>query len=223
MRPTRASRHGTFVSETRCILTAALVLLCLGSAGRAATTLTLSDCSNNEDVCAESLDAQVAFAVSGSALTLAVVNNTPESQEALWFRVNAIYFNVAEHVTGLTLRDAEGWSVEVSQDAYLAGGFLVGGFGWFDVRLRGGVGASPYQVYPGQTKTFTFDIAGAAPFTDTDFTTELSAPQGGHILSLVAAKFAGEEASGFGSVVPEPATLALVALGGLALFRGRRD
>ena len=202
---------------------AALVLLCLGSAGRAATTLTLSDCSNNEDVCAESLDAQVAFSVSGSTLTLDVVNNTPESQEALWFRVNAIYFNVAEHVTGLTLRDAEGWSVEVSQDTYLAGDFLVGGFGWFDVRLRGGVGASPYQVYPGQSRTFTFDIAGAGPFTDAYFTTELSAPQGGHILSLVAAKFAGDEASGFGNVVPEPATLALVALGGLALFRGRRD
>jgi len=210
------------MSEALCALAAVLVLLCVGSAAGAATTLTLSDCSNNEQVPAEWLDAEVCFSVSGTTLTLEVVNNTPESEQVPWFRVNAVYFNVAETVTGLALQGAEGWTLDVAPDTYLAGDFLVGGFGWFDVRLQGANGSSPYQVYPGQSMTFTLDIAGAGPFCDADFTSSLSAPQGGHILSLLAAKFAGEEASSLGNMTPEPATLALVALGGLALLRRRR-
>lgn len=210
------------MSEALCALAAVLVFLCVGSAAGAATTLTLSHCSNNEQVPAEWLDAEVCFSVSGNTLTLEVVNNTPESDQVPWFRVNAVYFNVAENVTGLALQDAEGWTLDVAKDTYLAGDFLVGGFGWFDVRLQGVNGSGPYQVYPGQSMTFTFDIAGDGPFCEADFATLLSASQGGHILSVLAAKFAGEEDSSFGNVAPEPATLALVALGGLAFLRRRR-
>jgi len=222
MKSAREAWSRTFLSEALCALAAGLLLLCVGSAAGAATTLTLSDCSNNEQVAAECLDAEVCFSVAGNTLTLEVVNNTPESEQDPWFRINAVYFNLAETVTGLALQEAEGWSIDVSQDTYLAGDYLVGGFGWFDARLRGANGSSPYQVYPGQRTVFTFDIAGEGPFSDADFTTSLSAPQGGHILSLLAAKFAGDQASGFGNVVPEPATLVFVAVGAVVLLRRRR-
>jgi len=222
MRSEVASRCGRFVREWPAVVFAALAFLLLGSAAGAATTLTMSDCSNNEEVAAECLDAEVSFSVAGNTLTLDVVNKTPESEQDLRFRINAVYFNVAGNVTGLTLQGAQGWTVDVATDTFLAGDFLVGGFGWFDVRLRGGNGSSPYQVYPGQSQTFTFDIAGAGPFSEADFTASLSAPQGGHILSFIAAKFTGEEASSFGSVAPEPTTLALMVLGGLALVWHRR-
>ena len=222
MRPAREFWCGKFVSVAPGVTVAALVLLLLGSAAAAATTLTLSHCSNNEQVPAEWLDAEVCFSVSGNTLTLDVVNNTPELEQDPWFRVNAVYFNVPENVTGLALQGAEGWSVEVSQDTYLAGDFLVGGFGWFDVRLQGVNGSSPYQVYPGQRMAFTFDIAGDGPFSEAGFATSLSGPQGGHILSLLAAKFAGDEMSSFGNAAPEPATLVLMALGSLGLLWRRR-
>jgi hypothetical protein len=221
MRPAREFWCERSVSVALGVPVAALVLLLLGSAA-AATTLTLSDCSNNEQVAAKWLDAEVSFSVSGNTLTLEVINNTPESEQDPWFRVNAVYFNVPENVTGLALQGAEGWSVEVSQDTYLAGDFLVGGFGWFDVRLQGVNGSSPYQVYPGQSMTFTFDIAGDGPFSEADFATSFSAPQGGHILSVLAAKFAGDEMSSFGNAAPEPATLLLMALGSLGLLWRRR-
>jgi len=93
MRSEVASRCGRFVREWPAVVFAALAFLLLGSAAGAATTLTMSDCSNNEEVAAECLDAEVSFSVAGNTLTLDVVNKTPESEQDLRFRINAVYFN----------------------------------------------------------------------------------------------------------------------------------
>ena len=165
-------------------LTASIVLFLLCSSPVEGTFLRLSNhCSEDESqpYLAEYLDAKLDFSVVGSTLTLSVTNLTPENEGDPAFKMNRIYFNVADKVEELTLIDVfssddsaiEGWI-----PGYLENGFLVGGFGRFDVSLKGGHGIHPPVVNPGQTVSFVFQISGVGPFVETDFVT-LSSPQGG--------------------------------------------
>jgi hypothetical protein len=115
----------------------------------------------------------------------------------------------------------EGWALTFSRDD-----LLVGGLGYFDVRVKGGQGGNDQnQIFPGETTTFTIAFTGTG-VTESDFTTEKSVSQ---MESLAAAKFipvgGGLSAEGATSttvpVVPEPATLALMG-GGLAAMALRR-
>jgi hypothetical protein len=191
------------------------------SAADASAMLSLSDYTPETSVPASWLDALMTFTVSGNTLTLDVENLTPDPQVSPSgsFRINDLYFNVSDKVTGMTLAaPPEGWALTFSRD-----GCRAGGLGLFDVRLKGGQGAKDQnQVFPGETTTFTIAFTGTG-VTESDFTTEKSV---GQRESLAAAKFVpvGDGTSARGAVAPEPATLALLGLGaaGVLLRRKRK-
>lgn len=209
--------------------TVSIVVLALCAIPAEGTVLRLSEfCSEDEHqpYLAEYLDARLDFLVVGSTLTFSVTNLTPENEDDPAFKINRLYFNVTENAGGLTLTDVYGpddfatggWESYFSQD-----GFLVGGFGRFDVYVKGGNGSHYPVVNAGQTISFAFQISGTGPFEDNDFVT-LSSPQGGHIISYAAAKFYNDYTSAYGATsVPEPATVCMLALGGLMVLQKRRS
>ena len=209
------------------LVTVSIVIFAICAGPVEATVLRLSDhCSEDEGqpYLAEYLDAKLNFSVVDSTLSLSVTNLTPENEGDPAFKMNRIYFNVTDNVEGLTLTDvhasegtaAEGWDLY-----FLENGFIVGGFGRFDVSLKGGQGSHGPVVEPGQTVSFDFQISGVGPFVDSDFIT-LSSPQGGHIVSYAAAKFYNDCGSACGATnVPEPATVCLLSLGFLVFLRKR--
>ena len=212
------------------LVTVSIVIFAICAGPVEATVLRLSDhCSEDESrpYLAEYLDAELNFSVVGNTLTLSVTNLTPENEGDPAFKINRIYFNIADKVEGLTLSDilasepssADGWRLGLLED-----GFLVGGFGWFDVSLKGGQGSHGPVVEAGQTVSFAFQISGAGPFVDSDFIT-LSSPQGEHIVSYAAAKFYNDCTSAYGATnVPEPASVVILGLSGIFLaFRRRRQ
>lgn len=212
------------------VVLAVAVLFALRAAPVEGKVLILSTHSSEFNGCcayAEYLDAELDFSVVGSALTLGITNLTPENAGAPEFNINKIYFNVSDKVKGLTLNAAispEGSVTDKWDSDFLQDGFVVGGFGRFDVSLRGGHGNQQYVVKPGEAISFVFQITGSGPFLDTDFIT-LSAQVGGHIASYAAGKFYGDgdiSAYGATSHIPEPATVCLLVLGSLTLLSGRR-
>jgi len=206
-------------------LTASIVIFTFFVKPVEGTLLRLSDHSSEDQsqpYLMEYLDAELDFSVVNSNLTLSVTNLTPENEGDPAFKMNRIYFNVADNIEGLTLTDissfdesaTEGWILNYSEN-----GFLVGGSGHFDVYLKGGQGNHSPVVKPGSTVSFLFQITGNGSYDDSDFIT-LSSPQGGHIISYAAAKFYNDNTSAFGATsIPEPATLCLFMLGGLVLRR----
>lgn len=208
------------------LLTVSIVIFAVCAGPVEATVLRLSDLCSEDDgqsYLAEYLDAELNFSVADSALSLSVTNLTPENEGDPAFKMNRIYFNVTDNVEGLTLTDvyaseeaAGGWNLY-----FLENGFIVGGFGCFDVSLKGGHGSHGPVVEPGQTVSFVFQISGAGPFVDSDFI-DLSSPQGGHIVSYAAAKFYNDCTSAHGAAnVPEPTTICLLTLGSLVFLRKR--
>ena len=189
------------------------------SAADASVILRLSDYTPETSVPASWLDALMTFTVSDNTLTLDVKNLTPDPEVSPphSFRINDLHFNVSDNVTDMTLvAPPEGWALTFSRDD-----LLVGGLGYFDVRVKGGQGGNDRnQIFPGETTTFTIAFTGTG-VTESDFTTEKSV---GQMESRAAAKFipvgVGTSAEGATfttvTVVPEPATLALMA-GGLTV------
>ncbi|MFQ6049344.1 MAG: PEP-CTERM sorting domain-containing protein [Phycisphaerae bacterium] len=198
------------------VCVASVLLLVVGQA-QASVILRLSDFSSN-NVPAEQLDAERKFSVSASTLTLRVTNLTPGAPSDPPLKINEIYFNATDNVTGLILTSSSPqWQVDFAED-----GFLVDAFGLFDVQFTDGAGHQPQVVDPGETVVFTFDIIGTGPFSETDFVTELSTVFDQHIPSLAAAKFFDDGGvSAFGNVIPEPAGLILLLLGGAVVARRR--
>ncbi len=219
-------------SSANLVVLVIAVLFALHTGAVAGTVLRLSQYSSDRDdneyptYLAEYLDAELDFSVAGSTLALGVTNLTPENAGDPAFKINKIYFNVTDNVQGLTLTTATGpedsvtneWELGFSED-----GFLVGGFGRFDVSLTGGHGNQPNVINPGETVSFVFQITGSAPFSDSDFIT-LSSQVGGHIVSYAAAKFYNDDdVSAYGATnIPEPATVFILGLGSLTLLRKRR-
>lgn len=209
--------------------TVSIVIFAVCAGPVKAAVLRLSDYSSEDEsqlYLAEYLDAELNFSVVDSALTLSVTNLTPENEGDPAFKINRIYFNVADNVEGLTLTDvhaleevaARGWNLYFLED-----GFIVDGFGYFDVSLKGGQGSQEPVVKPGQTVSFVFQISGAGPFVDSDFIA-LSSSQGGHTVSYAAAKFYNDCTSAYGATnVPEPASAVILGLGSLFLALRRRQ
>ena len=208
------------------------LVLAMASIANATLTLTLSTHANDDkgNVSSPDLfDATLDFSVVGSTLTLDVTNLTPENVDDPVLKINEVYFNATENITDLILTSVidpvkgQVYNQWESSD-FLEDGFLVGGFGRFDMKLVDGVGGAPHVIDSGETLTFVFDIAwtGTEP-SAINFTTEFSTVGGGHIESYAAAKFYdGDQPgiSGYGATdIPEPVTLMLLGLGGLALLR----
>jgi len=188
----------------------------------------VSDGLNPPDV--EFLDAIFDFTiVDSTTLQLAITNLTPD-EGGPSFKINEIYFNAKQNVTGLTLTNvinspiAE-WDMGFSQGGGGGGSnpHQVNGFGKFDVYLKDGHGLPADVVEPGETVTFTMSIAGTEPFSDLDFI-ELSTQVDGHTICTAAAKFYnGDEMSAYGATdVPEPTTLCLFGLGSLLMLSRKR-
>lgn len=214
-----------------CAVFAVLLLVTSWGAPQAVAapkTVHLSDYSSNgtQYTLAEFLTADLHFVVVSDRLTLTVTNTTfddyPNTDQTEFF-ISEIYVNFGGGVTGLAMDNVPQWKLTVDAD-----NIGVDGFGQFDLGLKDG-GGTNHMVQPGETKIFQFDIIGdGGPYSEDDFTTWLSVPYNGgpEILGLAAGKFVsggplGED-SAFGVAIPEPATLSLLALGGLSLLVRRK-
>ncbi len=177
------------------------------------------------------LDATVEFSVSGSTLNVDVTNLTGQGGDPA-FDIAQIYFNTPDSlddVGGLTLTDVIGgdpaaytqWNTDTN---YSENSYVVNGFGAFDMMVTDG---GQHVINPTETYTFSFSISGTGAYTEADFGTLMSntSPPHGGMEMLVAVKFVQGpgDASAFGATdIPEPATMCLFGLGGLALLRKRR-
>lgn len=162
------------------------------------------------------LQADIDFAVSGSTLTLTVINQTKNTGHE--FDINELLFNVSDKITGLTCNAGAQWNFTFNPDK-----LTLSGFGSFDAKLSDGTG--PKTIKPGTQKTFTLTISGNGPYTAEDFTTAMSKTVTGDTAALSGAKFINPSAgtqTAYGVVVPEPITLMLLGAGGLALLRKQK-
>ena len=206
-------RHGA----RGVLLAGALVAFAgLASSPAGAAMIPISDLSS-DSTSAQALAATLEFEVSGSTLTLTVHNETDGTGRGE-YKINRVYFNATSHVSALTLVSPSGWDLETN----VKGG---GKFGRFGFGLIGGVGQSSSQIDAGDSQVFVLSISGTGPFSETDFTTQLSTLPTGDTPSVVSAKFVqgpgGDSAFGATNVVvPEPALSALMA--GALLAAGRR-
>lgn len=211
----------------RLLVLGVFVFFALGASSAQATTILLSTHSSEISVDADLLDAELGFSIVMDAWAGGVVNKDwtlTHSVENLTsapaaFSIDQIYFNI--DLASALIIDIAGsglgnWSLAYDYDN-LGGD---GGFGKFDIRL-----ASTSEVIgSGETKTFEINIETTyeATLTDASFVA-LSAPQGEQPLAYGVAKFkqGPEDASAYGANVPEPATMCLLALGGLMLRKRR--
>lgn len=193
----------------------------LGSTASAAS-LTLSDLSSDETP-AEVFDATYDFQITGpNELTLSVSNDTL-APDLYWLR--EIYWNASDDVASLTLVSASSsvdgdvlaeWSLRTASAA--------DGFGRFDFELGPIQQNVSNELAPGEVVDFVLSIDPNGPVDAFDFTTQFSTIPPGDRPALAAGFFQmgpGDD-SGFGAVIPEPTTAALLGLGLAALGLGRR-
>jgi len=207
---------------------AAALLLCCAVPVQAALITFSTHSSNGFDpyTRAEYLDATLDFSVVvDNELTLTVTNTTEGNPTGCEFDIVEVYFNYNDTVKGLSWNGAatNGWALEVDPD-----NFHVDAFGYFDVRLYIDPPPDKRIGYksPGNFETFEFIFGGTG--SAEDFTQYKSADKGsGDTLMLAVAQFTGGgpnpgNAWAYGATIPEPATIALLGLGALALLRKRK-
>ena len=206
---------------------AAALLCALGASlapSAGASTLALSEISNEPGVPADWMGAQVTFEVLDSILTVTLVNTTSSPTE---FDVTELYFNSSSDIDDLVFLTAIGADGDNFDDWLWESDAQFSPYGIFDWALVGpSQGNDLAHVEPGETQVFTFSIrcAGGATCDDSDFVGEFSRF---HDIDVqIAARFRNgpEDVSARGATAPEPdlAALLLVGAGALALRARRR-
>ncbi|MFC1676002.1 PEP-CTERM sorting domain-containing protein [Planctomycetota bacterium] len=200
---------------------AAVMCCCICSAQ--AAIITLSEFSSDSTP-ADVLDAAVEFSIVDSQLTIVISNLTDglDGGEDNGFDIMSLFFNVTDNVTGLTLTTpSTGWKLCSFSNITKAGGF-----GQFDYALIDVLGSSSNHIDGESSKTFTLSLThDGSGVSDLDFYTDLSSIPPGDNAMYLAAKFVRgpDDDSAFGgNNAPEPATIALLGFGSLALIRRKR-
>ncbi len=195
------------------LLAVIVVSLLLSQMSVHAGTVSLSDYSSSPNTNADLLDAEVSFEVVGTVLTIEIENLTPAGDNG--FNIRQLYFNATENVTALSLDTGlTNWSLSTA--------LVADGFGIFDYALIG-TDIKEYEIDGEAIGTFTLTVSGS-DVSAADFYTDFSITEGQEPMILVARFVRGpSNMSGYGATdVPEPGTIALLGLGGLALIRKRR-
>jgi len=183
-----------------------------------ATTISLSNVSDDPTIDASLLDATLQFDLTApSTLTLTVTNYATN------FDVIAVFFNAPASVTGLSLSSGpKKWMLENRGRAVQAGGF--GTFDYVAWLTRKDV--EKEKLKPGESGVFVFNISGAGPFAATDFTTSLSDARAGQLQANNAANsLQGNNVVAGAIHAPEPGSRLLLGLGliGLAVTSRKRS
>jgi hypothetical protein len=156
-----------------------------------------------------------------ATLTLSMHNQTVNPTE---FAIAEMYFNAPQTVTGMSfISGGQDWMLQL--DNAPGAGFMVNGFGAFDVSMTDGTGELNGIIMAGDTHVFEIALTGSGAIDDSDFVTEFSEVLTTGQPMLGAAKFiqGPGDASAFGATnVPEPSSLVLLTLGGLFIARRRR-
>lgn len=181
-----------------------------GQTARGGTLLALSMMSSDETDPAL-LDASIDFSLSGDILSLSVLNLTSQPSA---YDIDQVFFNAPVQVESLVLDPSlDGWNLLRGEHA--------GGFGRFDYSLATAGGNDPFEIGPGELVRFELAVTASSPVSSSDFASEFSVIPPGDRPSIVAMKFVngpGDD-SAFGAAIPEPASLMLLALGGIFALR----
>ena len=217
-----------------CVVLVFALLLLLGVQAQAGVVVLSTEMTDGDlAVHVDLLDAILTFTVTndpilGDLLELSVANMT-DLNVGNEFAIDSIFINAPDELDdadGLDLVEVVGgalaqWDVGT---AYSEDGYIRGGWARFDLRIRD---SGQHTIGAGETYIFKFVINGPGTYTGDSFSSLLSVNlegEDGDPMFAVGHFVQGpDDVSAFGATnVPEPATVTLLALGGLVLRRRRK-